>query len=73
MIPLGFCKACKGKVSQEAKTCPQCGQPEPYQSIPGDVQLLLTRGRKLEAIKRIRELTGMDLKASKEFVESVGG
>ena len=71
MIPVGWCKACKGKVSQEAKSCPHCGQPEPYQPIPEDIQLLVSRGRTLEAIKRVRELTGMDLAASKELVESL--
>lgn len=28
-IPITQCKACKGKVSIEAKTCPHCGQPDP--------------------------------------------
>ena len=23
------CRACKGKVSKEAPTCPHCGQPKP--------------------------------------------
>ncbi len=71
MIPLGFCKTCKGKVSQEATSCPACGQPSPYQPVPDDVHLLVARGRQIEAIKRIRELTGWDLKASKAFVESI--
>ena len=29
VIPLSKCKACKGKVSSEAKVCPHCGQPDP--------------------------------------------
>ena len=28
-ILLTQCKACKGKVSTDAKTCPHCGQPDP--------------------------------------------
>ena len=72
MVPLGFCKTCKGTVSQEAKSCPHCGQPDPFQSLPEDVQLLVARGRKIDAIRRIRELTGMDLKDSKDFIESLG-
>jgi ribosomal protein L7/L12 len=71
MIPVGFCKACQGRVSQEAKSCPHCGQPEPFQPVSDEVRLLVARGRTLEATKRVRELTGMDLKASKEFVESL--
>ena len=72
MIPMGFCKACKGKVSQEAKSCPHCGQPEPYQPFPDDIRLLVARGRKIEAIKKIRELMDMDLKDAKDFVDSLG-
>ena len=72
MIALGFCKACKGRVSQEAKSCPHCGQPEPYQPLPDDIRLLVARGNKIEAIKRLRELTGMDLKDSKDFINALG-
>ncbi len=32
---------------------------------------LLARGRKIEAIKKVRELTGMSLKESKDFVDSL--
>ena len=71
MVPLGLCKVCKGTVSQEAASCPRCGQPGPYQPLPDQVRILLASGRTLEAIKKIRELTGMDLKASKAFIESL--
>lgn len=30
MPKLGICKCCSGKVSNEAPTCPHCGQPDPY-------------------------------------------
>ena len=69
MVPLGFCKTCKKPVSQEAQSCPHCGQPEPYEPVPDDVRLLLARKQTIQAIKRVQELTGMDLKASKDFVE----
>jgi hypothetical protein len=31
-IQIGACSACGGKVSSEAKACPHCGQPSPFQS-----------------------------------------
>jgi len=31
-IQIGNCKACGGKVSCEAATCPHCGQPSPFQN-----------------------------------------
>ena len=71
MVPLGLCKTCKRAVSQEAKSCPACGQPEPYQPVPDDVRLLMGRGQKIQAIKQIQEVTGMGLKEAKEFVESL--
>ena len=30
-IQIGDCKACGGKVSREAASCPHCGQPSPFQ------------------------------------------
>lgn len=30
-IQIGNCKACDGKVSYEAASCPHCGQPSPFQ------------------------------------------
>ena len=67
---LGFCKTCHGMVSQEAKSCSHCGQPEPY-SFPDEVRLLIARGKTIEAIRRIRELTGMGLKEAKDFVDQL--
>ncbi len=36
-----------------------------------EVRRLLAQGRKIEAIKRVRQLTGMGLKEAKEYVESL--
>jgi ribosomal protein L7/L12 len=41
--------------------------PEPNEEI----QDLLARGNKIEAIKRVREATGMGLKEAKEYVEAL--
>lgn len=37
--------------------------------LPEDVRILLARKQTIEAIKRIRELTGMGLKEAKDFVD----
>ena len=38
--------------------------------VPGDVEHLIRSGRKIEAIKRYREATGLGLKEAKEAVEA---
>ncbi|HLY61979.1 MAG TPA: 50S ribosomal protein L7/L12 [Terriglobia bacterium] len=77
MATLGVCKACKGVVSDEATSCPHCGQPSPYVNSggTGDPRLAEARelnrnGRKIEAIKRVREVTGLGLREAKDLVES---
>ena len=65
---VGFCKSCKNKVSQDVKACSRCGQLEPFQPLPDVIHLLVTRGNRIEAIERLQELTGMDLKDSTDFI-----
>lgn len=43
---------------------------EPDRSIPDDVRRLAGEGRTIEAIRALRERTGMDLAAAKEAIES---
>ncbi len=40
-------------------------------TIEREVYSLLARGRKIEAIKKVRELTGMGLKEAKDYVDSL--
>ncbi len=40
--------------------------------IRGEVQYLLGQGKKIEAVKFVRERTGMGLKEAKEYVDSLG-
>jgi hypothetical protein len=42
------------------------------QSLPADVLEALRRGNKIEAIKRLREQTGLGLKEAKDAVEASG-
>ncbi len=41
------------------------------ETLEFEVRHLVARGRKIEAIKKVRELTGMGLKEAKDFVDSV--
>ena len=36
MATLGWCRACGHRVSNEARACPQCGQPNPYVHVEID-------------------------------------
>jgi ribosomal protein L7/L12 len=70
------CRCCDGIVSEEARACPHCGQPDPVPT-PEDVaewqtaaQNLLVQGHAITAIKFVRERTGLGLKEAKDLVES---
>ena len=78
MAKLGVCKTCGKMVSNEAMSCPHCGQPMPY-SDPKVIDStrshsraldLARQGRKIEAIKVVREETGLGLKEAKDLVDS---
>ena len=58
------------KVSREALTCPHCGQPFPFPEGFDGARLELRRGNKINAIKLVREITGMNLKEAKDLVDS---
>jgi hypothetical protein len=44
---------------------------DPYKNLPPSVVDAVQRGKKIEAIKRYREITGVGLKEAKEFIEDV--
>lgn len=69
---LGTCKCCGGTVSSEARACPHCGQPYPStDGLEREVLLLLSQGKKIHAIKAVREATGVGLAEAKNLVESL--
>lgn len=84
-MPLIPCPECRRDVSDRAETCPQCGYPlrkpasdrGPEASGADDElrrMVVGNPGRKIEAIKRCRELyPGMGLKEAKDHVESLEG
>jgi ribosomal protein L7/L12 len=41
------------------------------ETLEFEVRELVNRGRRVEAVRKVRKLTGMDLKAAKEFVDSL--
>jgi hypothetical protein len=46
-------------------------QYDPYKDLPPAVAEALRDGKKIEAIKRYREIAGVGLKEAKDFVEGV--
>jgi len=84
-MPLISCPECRQQVSDQAAACPKCGYPmrPPSPVAPGSNpvaddelrrMIVGNPGRKIEAIKRCRDLyPGMGLKEAKEHVESLEG
>jgi ribosomal protein L7/L12 len=66
------CRCCGGAVSNQAKVCPHCGQPDPAQSPQWQLEAmeLSRQGRPIDAIKLVRENTQLGLKEAKDLVES---
>ena len=50
---------------------PAVEEPALTRNVEADARALLATGRKIEAVKRVRELTGLGLKASNDYVEAL--
>lgn len=50
---------------------PAAFDPQYSESLVGEVRVLLAAGQKIEAVKRVREVTNWGLKASKDFVDAL--
>ena len=68
---LGCCICSEGRVSEHAVACPHCGQPNPYSPLRDRVLRLLKVGKKINAIRLVREYQGCGLKEASEYVESL--
>jgi ribosomal protein L7/L12 len=44
---------------------------DPYRDVPAEVREALDRGETIEAIRRLRQATGVDLKSAKEVVDEL--
>jgi ribosomal protein L7/L12 len=63
-------------VSDEARACPKCGQPHPAHAQPDWEQrarALAASGSRIQAIRMIREATGMGLKEATHLVDEWAG
>lgn len=56
---------------QDIVVVPPVAPAQPGGDVPAEVQALLARGKKIEAIKRVRERTGLGLKEAKDYVEGI--
>jgi ribosomal protein L7/L12 len=73
MANLAACICCAAQVSDEARVCPRCGQPDPTHDVPKwgrEARRIAATGAKIEAIKLIREYANLSLKEAKDLVES---
>lgn len=74
MGELSVCRCCNSPVSTAAVNCPRCGEPNPAIDL-GEMNVaartLISQGKKIDAIKLVRELTGWGLKEAKDYVESL--
>ena len=56
-----------------ARTSSMPGAPPPSERLAADdeIHAFLARGQKIQAIKRVRAVTGMELKAAKDYVDAL--
>lgn len=70
MAKLGPCRTCQKEVSSDARSCPHCGQPFPFLAGLEAAEGLFRAGRTIDAIKSVRQATGLGLKEAKDIVDS---
>lgn len=71
MVKPGICKSCDKGVRSSDGVCAHCGEPYPYKDIESQIRPYILQGNKIEAIKRVLEITGVGLKESKDYVDSI--
>jgi ribosomal protein L7/L12 len=69
MTKKGICKSCNSLI-KDLKICQSCGKSDPL-GIENEVRSLLSKGRKIEAVKKVVEMSGLGLRVSKDYVDSL--
>ena len=78
-----YCKNCGKQIDDDAKFCPECGGAVASRSTDADVSnfdqwidvqeiLNACGGNKIEAVKQVKELTGLSLSEAKDLVDKQG-
>ena len=75
-----ICRFCNRGIEAADNFCRYCGGKNPTEraaseqgmGVDGDIKNLILAGRGVEAIKAIRERTGMGLKEAKDLADSIG-
>ena len=79
-----YCKNCGKQIDDDAKFCPECGGAVASRSTDADVSNfdqwidvqenieMRVGGNKIEAVKQVKELTGLSLSEAKDLVDKQG-
>jgi len=70
MERLTTCRFCQKEVGYEIQTCRHCGKKDPL-GLEEKIRPLIARGQRIEAVRRVVELTKVGLKRSKDYVDSL--
>jgi predicted amidophosphoribosyltransferase len=68
---LGICKNCRKRVADDAATCPNCGQAEPFQGMDEDLLKLKEFGQSVDAMKRVIRVTGWSVDEARAYVDAL--
>ncbi len=70
MDKLTACRFCQKEVGYELRTCRHCGEKDPL-GLEEEIRPLIAKGQRIEAVRRVVELTKVGLKRSKDYVDSL--
>lgn len=70
MERLTTCRFCQKEVGYELRTCRHCGEKDPL-GLEDEIRPLVSKGQRIEAVRRVFELTKAGLKVAKDYVDSL--
>ena len=65
------CRFCQKAVGYEIITCAHCGKDDPL-GLENEIRQLISKGQRIEAVRKVVEMTEVGLRVSKEYVDSLG-